>query len=66
MLVLIHLQLVDVMKKKVANGTVEIDVLDWNTRVALELVGQGGLGHSFNCLDEFSESPYTSALKNFV
>ncbi|EIM86870.1 cytochrome P450 [Stereum hirsutum FP-91666 SS1] len=61
-------QLTDVLKKKIvqADGTAEIDALDWNTRVALELVAQGGLGHSFNSLDEHSESPYTTALKSFV
>ena len=60
------LQLVDVLKKKVTDGPTEIDVLDWNTRVALELIGQGGLGHSFDCLSEHSESSYSRALKSFV
>lgn len=49
-----------------AGGSAEIDVLEWNTRVALELIGQGGLGYSFNSLDEKSENRYSSALKNLM
>ena len=30
----------------------EIDVLDWTTRVALEIVGRAGLGWSFDDMKE--------------
>ncbi|EIM84926.1 cytochrome P450 [Stereum hirsutum FP-91666 SS1] len=59
-------QLVDVLQDKLASRSAEIDVLEWNTRVALELIGQGGLGYSFNSLDENSENRYSSALKNLI
>lgn len=37
------------------------------TRVALELVGQGGLGHSFDSLEPDSPTPlYTKAIKEFL
>lgn len=44
-------------------GMAEIDVTDWNTRTALEVVGQGGLGYSFNSLNEHSVNHYSSAMK---
>ncbi|EIM84997.1 cytochrome P450 [Stereum hirsutum FP-91666 SS1] len=61
-------QFTDILNKKIdqSDGSAEIDALDWNTRVALELIGQGGLGHSFNSLDEHSESRYSTALKTLV
>lgn len=62
------MQFTDILNKKIdqSDGSAEIDALDWNTRVALELIGQGGLGHSFNSLDEHSESRYSTALKTLV
>ncbi|OJT06234.1 Cytochrome P450 3A24 [Trametes pubescens] len=49
------------ISSRVKTGTQEIDVLGWMGRTALELIGQGGLGHSFDPLthdvaDEFAES----------
>ena len=35
-------------------------------RTALELVGQGGLGHSFDPLVEDSKDEYTEAVKAFM
>ncbi|TFY57863.1 hypothetical protein EVJ58_g6767 [Rhodofomes roseus] len=37
---------------RVKNGQEEIDILDWMGRTALELVGQAGLGWSFDPLEE--------------
>ncbi|EIM87128.1 cytochrome P450 [Stereum hirsutum FP-91666 SS1] len=56
-------QLEDVLKAKVTSGPQEIDVLDWMTRVALELIGQGGLGYSFETLDETKSNRYAAAVK---
>ncbi|CAA7267036.1 unnamed protein product [Cyclocybe aegerita] len=36
-------------------GGQEIDIIDWMTRLALELIGQSGLGYSFEALGEDSE-----------
>jgi len=40
--------------QKVADGPKEIDVIAWMTRCALELIGQSGLGYSFDTLAENS------------
>ncbi|RPD55361.1 cytochrome P450 [Lentinus tigrinus ALCF2SS1-7] len=63
------------MKSTVTNllrdGPAELDVLTWMSRTALELVGQGGMGHSFDSLNEKPEKhgelmrdlvPYTTKL----
>ncbi|OJT02020.1 Docosahexaenoic acid omega-hydroxylase CYP4F3 [Trametes pubescens] len=49
------------ISSRVGNGTQELDILNWMGRTALELIGQGGLGHSFDPLtedvaDEFADS----------
>ncbi|KAI0761469.1 cytochrome P450 [Trametes elegans] len=54
-------RLQDAITSRVKQGTPEIDVLGWMGRTALELIGQGGLGHSFDPLtedvaDEFADS----------
>ncbi|PPQ69083.1 hypothetical protein CVT26_003558 [Gymnopilus dilepis] len=42
----------DTFMKKVKKGPQEIEVLGWMTRLALELIGQSGLGYSFDELTE--------------
>ncbi|CUA74416.1 Putative cytochrome P450 cyp-13B1 [Caenorhabditis elegans] [Rhizoctonia solani] len=42
----------------------EIDMLHWCSKVALELIGQAGLGHSFGVLEGI-ESEYSHAVKSF-
>ncbi|KAJ3514909.1 hypothetical protein NLJ89_g2097 [Agrocybe chaxingu] len=45
----------------------EIDIIDWMTRLALELIGQSGLGFSFDSLAEGTEPhPYGIASKMLV
>ncbi|KAH9857497.1 cytochrome P450 [Lenzites betulinus] len=49
------------LASRLKEGALELDLLGWMGRTALELIGQGGLGHSFDPLttdiaDEFSES----------
>ncbi|EKM58812.1 uncharacterized protein PHACADRAFT_112917 [Phanerochaete carnosa HHB-10118-sp] len=44
----------------------EVDVLNWMGRTALELIGQGGFGHSFDPLVENVENDYANAIKSFV
>ena len=43
----------------------EVDILAWLGRTALELIGQGGLGYSFDRLDSEMEDSYGHALKAF-
>ena len=41
-------------------------MLEWMGRVALELIGQGGLGHSFDPLTADSQDKFTQAIKSFA
>ncbi|KAF5349328.1 hypothetical protein D9758_011805 [Tetrapyrgos nigripes] len=46
-------------------GPKEIEMLSWTSRTALELIGQGGLGYSFDSLEsEEATHPYTKILKD--
>ena len=60
------MELRDAIAKEVKDGEKEIDILNWVTRAALELVGQGGLGHSFDPLDRDWKNPYVETLKSLV
>lgn len=52
------------IEKDLADGPHDIDILRWMTRAALEMIGQGGLGHSFDPLiNEESENNYTKSVK---
>ncbi|KAK7038695.1 hypothetical protein VNI00_010579 [Paramarasmius palmivorus] len=60
----ITLKLRDSLARKVQGGAQEVDMLSWVSRTALELVGQSGLGYSFDSLtDEECAHPYSQALK---
>ena len=41
-------------------------MMNWMTRVALELIGQGGLGYSFDPLVTDSANPWGEAMKNLM
>ncbi|KAJ3514910.1 hypothetical protein NLJ89_g2096 [Agrocybe chaxingu] len=57
----------DTLVKMTASGPKEIDILGWNTRLALELIGQSGLGWTFDSMEENSTPhPYAVAVKQFV
>ncbi|ESK82672.1 hypothetical protein Moror_11180 [Moniliophthora roreri MCA 2997] len=52
---------------KVRDGPQEIDMLSWMGRTALELIGQSGLGVSFDTLqDEETAHPLPTALKQLM
>ena len=44
---------------------VELDMLSWMGRTALELVGQAGLGYSFDPLVADKPDDYATAIKQF-
>lgn len=46
-------------------SSVELDMLAWMTRTALELIGQAGLGHSFDPLVADSMDAFSRAVKSF-
>ena len=59
-------QLRDGLIADIQGGTKEIDVLKWMGRAALELVGQGTLGYSFDPLVEDSDNDFAAAVKSFL
>jgi len=56
-------QLRRAISAQVIAGPQEVDVLNWMGRTALELVGQGGLGYSFDPLTEDKPNALGDALK---
>ncbi|KAI0754283.1 cytochrome P450 [Daedaleopsis nitida] len=46
-------------------GPVELDMHSWISRTALELIGQAGLGYSFDPLVEAKPDEFASAIKEF-
>ncbi|KAI0651713.1 cytochrome P450 [Trametes meyenii] len=56
----------DAIKSRVEGGAAEIDLAGWMGRAAIELVGQGGLGHSFDPLTEETSDDYTEAVKALI
>ncbi|KAF8150633.1 cytochrome P450 [Crassisporium funariophilum] len=57
----------DAFAHRARNGPQEIDVLSWMTRTALELIGQSGLGYSFDPLTEDGvPHPYSVSAKQLV
>ena len=59
-------QLRDVMIERVQSGPKEMDIFVWLSRTALELIGQGGLGHSFDPLTQDAPpNEFANAVKSF-
>ncbi|KIK62429.1 hypothetical protein GYMLUDRAFT_41869 [Collybiopsis luxurians FD-317 M1] len=60
-------QLENTLSRRVKDGPCELDLLSWMTRAALELIGQSGLGYSFdNMKDDHPEHKYSMIVKEFV
>jgi len=59
-------QLCIAITSEVQAGPRELDVLHWLGRLALELIGQGGLGCSFDPLTEEVQSDYGDAIKSIM
>ena len=59
-------KLQEAVAARVQGGQTEIDMLDWMGRTALELIGQGGLGYSFDPLTSESREEFTEAIKSFM
>ncbi|KAH9935763.1 cytochrome P450 [Fomitopsis serialis] len=57
--------LCNAISSQLEDGSKEIDVLDWMSRVSLELIGQGGLGYNFDAFAEDVTNEYAEALKQF-
>ncbi|KZT70364.1 cytochrome P450 [Daedalea quercina L-15889] len=53
----------DALEMRVKNGARELDMANWMGRTALELIGQGGLGYSFDKLVDDKTDPFAESLK---
>ena len=51
---------------KVHFGPTEIDMLQWTSCGALEVMGQAGLGYSFDSFEENSINEFARALKDLL
>lgn len=40
--------------------------MDWMTRAALEIIGQGGLGYSFDTMNVNANNAYANATKTLL
>ncbi|KAF8202148.1 cytochrome P450 [Pholiota molesta] len=55
----------EAMLARVTDAPKEIDILSWMSRTALELIGQSGMGYSFDPLTaDTAPHPYSQAAKN--
>lgn len=57
------------MEAGVKKGQTEVNMVNWMGRTALELMGQAGLGHSFDPLTEETDEntdSFGTALKSFM
>ncbi|KAH8105401.1 cytochrome P450 [Cristinia sonorae] len=59
-------QLRNALESEVKGGKQEIDLLNWMTRTALELVGQGALGYSFDPLDRERTNIVAEHVKSLI
>ncbi|KAJ7328282.1 cytochrome P450 [Mycena albidolilacea] len=50
-------------QSRVQDGPKEINIMLWMTQTALVLIGQAGLGHSFDSLDTDEIPPYITSVK---
>ena len=60
------MQLRTALESRVEEGPKDLDILAWMGRTALELVGRGGLGHSFDPLVAESRDVFTESVKSFM
>lgn len=54
-------KLKEVLDKQIKCNKGEVDVARWMSRAALEYIGQGGLGYSFDALDDTKQNEYNEA-----
>ncbi|KAM5540033.1 hypothetical protein V8D89_006173 [Ganoderma adspersum] len=54
------------VESQVEHGPKDLDILAWMGRTALELIGRGGLGYSFDPLVGESRDLFTESVKSFI
>ena len=65
LLFVVTLQLRAAIEERVCAAPAEIDMLNWMGRTALELIGQAGLGHSFDPLVADTPDEFAHVVKSF-
>ena len=60
------MQLQEAIEQRVRDGPTEVNMVMWMGRTALELVGQAGLGYSFDDFTKDSTDAYGESLKMFL
>lgn len=60
------MKLVQGLAQRVDGKARDLDMLDWMGRAALEIIGQAGLGHSFDPLTSDCSDVYTTAAKTYL
>ena len=53
------------LRSELGGGVVEVDILEYLGRLAVELIAQAGLGYTFHAL-EGGSNDYANALKAYV
>ena len=53
----------EVIRRQINNDSKEINIMQWMSRAALEYIGQGGLGYSFDALDDSKSNTYSDSIK---
>ena len=58
----------DAVTERVLTGSdaTELDMLSWMGRTTLEVIGQAGLGYSFDPLTEDRPDEFATAVKDFL
>ncbi|OJT08227.1 Cytochrome P450 94A1 [Trametes pubescens] len=60
-------RLVDAISQRVHEAPRDLDMLEWMGRTALEIIGQAGMGHSFDSLTtDDATDPFTRAAKDYL
>ena len=60
-------QLRDALLADIQTGPKDVDMLRWTGRAALELLGQGALGYSFDpIIEEPSDDTFSESVKAFL
>lgn len=54
------------VKASASKGGLELDMLSWMGRTTLEVLGQAGLGYSFDPLTEDRADEFATAVKDFL
>ncbi|CDO70511.1 hypothetical protein BN946_scf184569.g54 [Trametes cinnabarina] len=57
---------VSAISSRLQDDAADIDMMNWMSRTALELIGQSGIGHSFDPLTEDVADAYAEAVKSFT